>query len=361
MRQIIVAVGIIVAGILGPALFGKDKEKDKGAPVDLVWPGPPEKPRIRYLGAIQTVEDVAGRTKQSVVERMSGKPPQRKLLRLEKPYGVAVDGGGRIYIADPQHRGVLVFDREAKTAALRKGNGQFPLFVPIGVAVNGRGRMYVSDSFTGQIVVFDASKPVAAFGKGTLQRPGGMAYLPARNQLYVADVKRNEILAFDADSYKLIRTIGGSSKHQEYEAGTFSGPTNLAFDGQGRLHVTDTWNCRIQIFTPDGVFLHMFGAQGVRPGFFTRPKGLGVDSEGHIYVVDAGFSNFQIFTSQGKPLLFVGSPGDEAGQFMLPAGLAVDEANRIYITEQRPGGGRLQIFQYLTDAKPPQASPRETR
>ncbi|MFZ5928291.1 MAG: 6-bladed beta-propeller [Acidobacteriota bacterium] len=328
---------------------GKTSKAER-ATENLVWPGPPLRPRIRWVALIQGAEDITGKRKLSFVERMSGKSPAREQLRLRKPYGVAVDQAGKIYVADPEQRGVLVFDRANKTASLRKGTAQFPLSLPICVAVHQDGRMFVSDSFAAQVVVFEPEgKPVAAFGKGTFKRPGGLAINTGRGWLYVVDVKRNEVLIFDLKTFRLLKSFGGPSKSGEFEPGTLSGPTNIALDAAGRVYVADTWNCRIQVFDPDGRFLRSFGTLGVRPGHFVRPKGVGIDSEGHVYVVDAGFSNFQVFTAEGKPLMFVGSAGDSPGQFLLPAGMAIDHQNRIYITEQRPEGGRLQIFEYLPD------------
>ena len=64
-------------------------------------------------------------------------------------------------------------------------------------------------------------------------------------------------------------------------------------------------------------------------------------------MVDAAFNNFQIFSPEGQVLMFVGTAGEDPGQFLLPAGIFIDHEDRIYVTEQRLGGGRLQIFQYL--------------
>lgn len=354
---------LLISLLLAPLMRSDSKPQTstKGkaaadAPANLVWPGPPQRPRIRFVSMIQSADDVTGRRKPSFVERASGKAPIRDQLSLRKPYGVAVDHTGKIYVADPEQRAVLVFNREEKTASMRKGNAQFPLFLPICVAVGKDGRMYVSDSFAGQVVVFDAAgKPVAAFGKGTFKRPGGMSVNSEKGWLYVVDVKRNEVLIFDTRTYAFVKAFGGTSKSEEYEPGTLAGPTNIASDAAGRLYVTDTFNCRIQVFDANGRFVRTFGSQGVRPGSFLRPKGVAVDAEGHIYVVDSSFNNFQVFTAEGKPLLFVGSAGDSPGQFLLPTGMAIDHQNRIYITEQRPTGSRLQIFEYLPDqpASPP--------
>ena len=176
-----------------------------------------------------------------------------------------------------------------------------------------------------------------------------MAVDARRGRLYVADVQLNQVLVFDTRSFQMQKTIGKAGNAATGEPGSFSGPTNLALDSKGRLYVTDTWNCRVQVFDPDGKFVLTFGAQGTQPGKFARPKGIAIDREDHVYVADAEFNNFQVFTSEGKPLLFVGSIGLEPGQFLLPAGMAIDRENRIYVTEQRMSGGRLQIFQYLPE------------
>jgi DNA-binding beta-propeller fold protein YncE len=317
---------------------------------ELVWPGPPERPRIRYLAAIQGSEDVTGNVKPSFVERISGRSPFRDQMRLLKPYGIAIDGSNRIFVADPAQRAVLIFDRTTRAATRWRGSAQFPLFLPIGLAFDADGRLFVSDSFAAQVLVFNPDgKPVAGFGKNIFKRPGGLAVDTRRSRLYAADVQLNQVLVFDTRTFQMQKTIGGASTAAIGEPGRFSGPTNLALDSTGRLFVTDTWNCRVQVFDPDGKFVLTFGAQGTQPGRFARPKGIAIDREDHVYVVDAEFNNFQVFTREGKPLLFVGSIGLEPGQFLLPAGMAIDRENRIYVTEQRMSGGRLQIFQYLPE------------
>lgn len=345
------AVGCLLAA---PAWAKSPKPKTPPTVVDLVWPGPPERPRIRYLGSIAGAEDVTGRVKPSFIERLSGRSPLRDQLRLMKPYGVVVDKSNRIFVADTVQRAVLVFHRETGAAVRWRGNAQFPLFLPVGLALDPQGRLFVSDSFARHIVVFDPSgKPVAALGKGNLVRPGGLAIDAQRGWLYVADVVRNQIYVFNTTTLKLEKAIGSVILKGAPSEGRFSGPTNVALDSKGNLYVTDTWNCRVQVFDPEGKFLRVFGTQGIQPGMFMRPKGIAIDNEDHVYVVDAEFNNFQIFTPEGRPLLFVGSQGEEPGQFLLPTGMFIDHQNRIYVTEHRLGGGRLQIFQFLSEANDP--------
>lgn len=341
---------VLALALISPPA-GRAQKKEKAippAPTEVVWPGPPTQPRIRFLESIAASEDVTGKKKRSFVEKLAGTSPVRDQLRLLKPYGVAVDAAGRIYVADAQQRAVLVFDRGAHAVTSWKGNAQFPMALPIGLVFDQDGRLFVSDSFADQVLVFNpGGNPIAGFGKDILKRPGGMAVDAQRGRLYVADPKLNQVLIFDTKTYKLLKTIGGVANPGSGELGKFSGVTNVALDSAGRLYVTDTFNCRVQVFEADGRFVRSFGEQGTQPGKFVRPKGIALDSEGHVYVVDAAFNNFQILTSEGKPLLFVGSGGDQPGQFLLPAGIFIDRNDRLYVTEQRVSGGRLQIFQYL--------------
>ena len=347
--------GVVLIGLtlLAPPSMAAPKKKKIAPsqnPIDLVWPAPPETPRVRFVRAIRNLEDVTGKYKPSWVERLTGKSLKRTQLRLVKPYGVAVDKRGRVFVADMAQRAVLVFDLREKKVTRWRGNAQFPLVLPSLLAFDDAGRLFVSDSFGAQVVVFDPTgRAIMAFGKQHLQRAAGVVVDSARNRIYVADVKRRQVLLFNLRTFQLEGTIGKGEGQASKEEGSFSAPTNLALDSDGNLYVADTWNQRVQVFDPQGNFSYTFGTAGIQPGNFIRPKGLALDSQGHLYVLDAEFNNFQILTKGGEPLLFVGSFGADPGQFVLPAGIAIDNEDRVYIVEQGFNhGGRLQIFQYIS-------------
>lgn len=342
---------LLALGLL-PARSGEKATKPPAEPAaatELVWPLPPAAPRIRWLGQITDLNQVKGKIKKkrSWVDRIAGvKDIQEPEARLQKPYGIAVDSRGRIYVADAAQRRVFVLDEAAQRVEVRGGAARAVLALPVGVAVDAQDRLFVSDSFTHTITCFDAAgKVLAQFGQDELERPGGIAVDRERHRLYVADAKANRVAVFDTEKFAFERSVGGPSTPGVGEPGRFAAPTNVAVDLQGNLYVTDTWNHRVQIFDRRGRFLRAFGSHGTRPGNFVRPKGVAVDSEGHIYVVDAEFNNFQVFTADGQPLLAVGNLGSEPGQFILATGIFIDSQDRIYTTEQE--GGRVQIFQYL--------------
>jgi DNA-binding beta-propeller fold protein YncE len=75
---------------------------------------------------------------------------------------VAVDGGGKVYVGDATGQGMFVF--RAPTDESRRldfigfaggegvGDGQFEY--PNGVAVDGRGRVYVADTVNDRIQIW---------------------------------------------------------------------------------------------------------------------------------------------------------------------------------------------------------------
>lgn len=350
-------------------LFGADKpaSKKKAAPSepatrpeDLIWPPPPDPPRVRWVAEFKDMAKVKNPVvkKSRWLEKVTGTKTPDEKLELRKPYGVTTDDQGRIYAADTELKMVFVIDPVAKVVERREGSSRIPLAMPVGVAVDAEGQLFVSDAQLHSVIRFTPSgQPTARFGNTVLGRPGGIALDRSRNRLYVADAKESRIAVFDTGSLKFLAYYGGPSKPGKRENGTFLAPTNVAVDKKGMIYVADTWNFRVQILDPTGKFVRAFGAQGDRPGEFIRPKGIAVDSEGHVYVADAEFNNFQILTSEGRPLLAVGSLGIDPGQFALVAGLYIDAKDKIYTTEMFHG--RIQVFQYIS--QPETAADKEVK
>jgi DNA-binding beta-propeller fold protein YncE len=326
---------------------------------DLIWPLPPDPPRIRWLAEYADMAKVGKPAKRvSWFEKVSGAKAADEKQDLRRPYGVTTDSRGRIYVADSERKVIFVIDRDGKALERREGTGRAPLAMPVGVAVDAHDRLFVSDAAAHTITCFDASgELVAQFGSTQLGRPGGIAIDRARSRLYVADAKQSRIAVFDTNTLKFLQFIGGPSTPAKKEPGMFASPTNVAVDRQGDIYIADTFNQRIQILGPDGKFVKSIGRQGDAPGEFIRPKGIAVDSEGHIYVADSEFNNFQIFNRDGQPLLAVGALGTDRGQFALVAGLFIDSNDQIYTTEQYRG--RVQVFQYIS--QPASAEGKEVR
>jgi streptogramin lyase len=77
--------------------------------------------------------------------------------------------------------------------------------------------------------------------------------------------------------------------------GEFNFPSAIAVDSGGNIYVADTFNDRVQVFNPSGVFQSTFGSFGTGNGEFSSPYGIAVGSRGNIYVADTANNRVQVF------------------------------------------------------------------
>jgi DNA-binding beta-propeller fold protein YncE len=307
---------------------------------DLVWPLPPDEPRIRYLRTYESSLDVEESTSsEKLLTSLLGESEVG--MGMSKPYGV-YGGGERVIVTDTGLGRAIVFDIKNKKYFHIGLEGKGILSKPIGVAVDKEGSIFISDTAQDRVVIYDKDgKFKDAIGKkGTFGQPTGLAVNDALGRVYIVDTNKHQIFIYKKDGTQ-ISIIGQRGSAD----GEFNYPTNIFVGKTGKVYVSDSMNFRVQVFDADGKFLKKFGQVGDVPGMFSRPKGIAVDSEGHIYVVDAAFNNVQIFNEDGQILMFFGEMGNKPGQFWLPAGMYIDDQDRVYVADQY--NKRINVFQYL--------------
>jgi DNA-binding beta-propeller fold protein YncE len=322
---------------------------------DIVWPAPPEQPRIKYVKSVSSEADVEKPSFWKGLKTvLTGKEPKPG---LDKPYAVHADRQGRLLVADSAWGKILVFDFNLNSFSIIGVDGPGILNKPQGVTTDSSLRIYVTDVSQRRGVVFDrGGKFLFAFGEqGKLERPVGIVLNENLKRIYVTDTRRHSISVFDMLDGKFLFEFGKRGTAD----GEFNFPVNLAIDKDGKVYVMDMFNFRVQIFDPDGKFESKFGSVGDGLGQFSKPKGIALDSEGHIYVVDAAFNNIQIFDQKGRLLLFFGEFGSRDGQFWLPAGMDIDSNDRIYVADQY--NHRINIYQYLGEKRNKQPNTPEKK
>ncbi len=354
--------------LLAPAGAFADKKKKtadaapKKVPVidysNIVWPNPPAIARIRYQAFYSAQKlsqvDTPNNKKQKWMDRLAGtqsvNDSGKVLFQLAEPYGMAVDSKNNLYVADQKVGAIFIFNTETREVELIKNKTHAHFDRIIGLAMDDNDRLFVSDPGLHHIMVFDTDHKAEDVITEGMVSPGGMALDKENRLLYVADVELDQVLVYDADSFKLLRKIGTTGhKHELTTPGDFSKPTDVALDPDGNLYVCDTLNNRIEIFDADGKFMSTFGKAGDGPGYFARPKGVAIDSDGHIWVADGMQDRVQVFNKEGQLLISFGGHGLLPGQFQGLVGITTDKNNRVFTSEMYPG--RVQQFRYVTDAE----------
>jgi hypothetical protein len=196
----------------------------------------------------------------------------------------------------------------------------------LGVAVNSRGHVVVLNhpgsanagpiwmNSTTQLLEFDESGEfVREIGKGVY----GIAYahqvrFDEADNLWVVDKAANTVVKFDPEGY-VVMNLGRreegyhglvelpSQEEARAFGGYFNGPTDVAWDPEGNIYVSDGYvNSRMAKFDRHGNFLMDWGSYGNEIGQFLLPHAMVVDRQGSVYVADRNNRRIQVFDSNGS-------------------------------------------------------------
>jgi sugar lactone lactonase YvrE len=263
--------------------------------------------------------------------------------RFYSPNSLAVDASGSIYVADTSNSTIRkitggVVSTLAGSAGFSgyvDGTGPAARFgYPAGVAVDGSGNVYVADPYYQDIrkitpagvVTTLAGSPGAvgsADGTGSAARfnwPGRLV-LDGSGNLLVADTNNHTIRKITPAG--VVTTVAGLANTSGSADGTgsaarFNGPTGLAFDVAGNLYISDERNNTLRKMTPAGVVTTVAGLAGT-PGSsdgtgsaarFNYPEGLALDrGTGDLYVTEVGNQIIRKVTAAGVVSTVAGTPG----------------------------------------------------
>jgi sugar lactone lactonase YvrE len=204
----------------------------------------------------------------------------------------------------------------------------FGLGYPAGVAIDGAGRIYVADYLNNRIDRIEGTTLTRIAGTGVagysgdggpataaqLRGPNDVA-LDAQGRLYVSD---NNNCVRRIDTKGIITRIAGDCVSNYMSSGdggpaldaTFGGVASLAVDAQGRVYIADVFGQVVRRIDENGIIDRVAGTGNAGTGGdggpatsadLSNPLGVSIDSAGALYIADSGNAAVRKVEQPGPP------------------------------------------------------------
>jgi sugar lactone lactonase YvrE len=297
--------------------------------------------RVRVLDADGSVRAFAGTGKISVSGDDIGDGGPATEATVQAPSGVAVDGTGKVYVAEASGPRVRVIDRDGTISTLSSAESASD------IAVDATGAVYAVTGASGEFTLVK----LGADGSQTVIAGGGDDLSPPDNSRATeAQLQRPHALTVAADGTVYF----------------LDGAEVMAVRPNGRL---DT------ITGADPFPREGFGGDGgpARNALFNNPTDLAVGPDGAVYVADMYNGRVRRIDRGGVITTFAGTgkradtgDGGPAKQAALtdPSGLAVDDAGALIVTSTHTGKvrriDRNGVISTFADLRPSTESQRAT-
>ncbi|MBI3464625.1 MAG: hypothetical protein HY000_16460 [Planctomycetes bacterium] len=262
---------------------------------------------------------------------------------MDEPYGVAVDNAGDLYIVDRLNSCIRRVDDRSGVITTVAGNGksgyggdggpatEAQLREPNGIALDGRGKLYIADVSDQRVRVVDLKTGVietlcgtgkkehrgdgGPYGEAALLGPRAVAVGP-NGAIYICQREGHSIRKVDLRTGKIERVAGTGNEGYRGDGGpalkaTFNGPKEIEVDTQGNVFVVDTENHAIRrIDGKTGIITTVAGnGQGGGTGdggpatraSLDRPHGVVAAPDGRLYIGDTLNHRIRVVTAGLNP------------------------------------------------------------
>lgn len=302
------------------------------------------------------------------------------LAMLNDPEGLALDGGGNLYIADTRNtrvRKVIISSGIISTVAGNDARGFFGdggmatgalLDSPEGLALDGSGNLYIADRDNSRVRKVAAITGImtTVAGGGEIRGDGGPATAARLSEplgvavdefgdLYIADGSEHRVRKVVAATGIITTVAGTGAPRFDGDGGPASAasiwrPSGVALDGFRNLYIADYFSNRIRKVSAATGIISTVAGNG-SSGFFgdggpataaslNMPTGVALDSSANLYVVDNQSARIRkvtaatgiITTVAGGGNLLDGDGGPATGaRLAYPKAAALDRAGNLFI------------------------------
>ncbi len=259
---------------------------------------------------------------------------------VEVPSGLAVDSvNHHVFVSDSWNNRVEELSETGERIA-EIGHGDFNY--PNQLALDSEGNLWVANGGDHDVVEFNSEGHYvrSITGKGAeaeLDCPSGVAIGPGGN-LWVLDECKDRVVEIDPATEEAVMPAIGKRGEGPKE---FEYPEGLALAVSGGtcdVWVSDFANSRLQEFKcSNGEFVREVGSRGSGPEKLYNPDGVAIGSEGNVFVSDWFNMRLDVYSPEGKFIETIGytSPGE--GQIELPGQSVGVPDGQMWVTDRSLG------------------------
>ena len=214
---------------------------------------------------------------------------------------------------------------------------------PVGLKVHPDGRVFVADTHYNRVMIFDRDGKLLGsfgsegFGDGQFQLPTDVAF-DAQGFIYVSEYYANDRITKWSPDLRFVAAFGET----EIEGRRLSRPTGLVIDDEQTLWVADACNHRLVRFSLDGEVLTAFGRFGQEPGEMRYPYDVSVSPDNTLLVCEYEGNRLQWFSKDGRSLRVWGHAGRAPGELFAPWGASYGSEGRVYVVDSL--NSRVQVI-----------------
>jgi DNA-binding beta-propeller fold protein YncE len=193
-----------------------------------------------------------------------------------------------------------------------------------GVAIDSRGHIFVLHRAPMPLLEFDPEGQfVRALGEGLFERPHGLR-IDAQDNIWATDVRAHVVYKMSPQGRILlvlgVRDSAGET-HPYGHLRLFNEPNDVAFGSAGEIYVVQghgRGEPKVIKFDRDGNFIKAWGKKGTGPGEFDIAHSIVVDGQGRVHVADRNNGRIQVFDADGNYIRESRHPGTPCGLFISP-------------------------------------------
>ena len=240
------------------------------------------------------------------------------------------------------------------------GDGQFT-DDPRGVSVSADGSLaFVTDSGGKRVEAFNllssgGDYTGAAFAYTIASGTGADQFIGPRGLTTTSD---NHLLVTDEWGFGLhelsFTSIGAAPTRDLFGSAPplpgVNAPRGVEVAANGQIYIVDYWNQRIEYMNPDGSGAQSFGFRGnpSQKGAINFAWSLAIQpGTGDIFIANRESNQVEVFSPTGAAILIFGANGTGKGQFRLPQGIAFGPDGTLYVDDS--GNDRVERFTMSTN------------